>query len=80
MTRSLARIAQAVLYVAREVDHVLGMASIDNAREAVAEADRRRAIRDVLDGSGLPPVAARVRSPEFTDQMAEVQFQATSGG
>ena len=80
MTRLLARIAQAMLHVAREVDHVLGMASIDNAREAVAEAHRRRAIRDVLDSRGLTSVTSGVRSPEFIDETADVQVPATSGG
>lgn len=79
MTRSLARIAQAVLYVAREVDHVLGMASIDNARNAVAEADRRRAIRDVLDGLEHAARTERVLHAEFTNGIGEVQIPATLG-
>ncbi|HYI44254.1 MAG TPA: hypothetical protein VE174_02165 [Actinomycetota bacterium] len=80
-SNGLRRFAGMALSVARQFDRLLAGPSIEKARRAVIDAERRQTLRRVLDDLDLGAVAAVPKleiKEEFTDEFGGVQVSVTS--
>lgn len=83
MANQLLGIARIAMSVLKQADRLLAGPSIEKARRAVIDADRRHNLRTVLEELDSGVVAAALEleiEHEFTDEIGGVQVSVTSSG